>query len=165
MSKKITKSELIKMISEEVDKAKRIKSLENKKSAILESIKKLEEGNRPSNERELSELLDITNKEELFDMLWSWQSADDQAEFLEHAKSELGIEEEEDDDEEEDNDNEEEELEEKKMTKPEKRKREDIVMALKDKMKDFKDRYGKKAKDVMYATATKMAMNEPKKDK
>jgi hypothetical protein len=158
MSKKITKSELIKMISEEVDKAKRIKSLENKKSAILESIKKLEEGNRPSNERELSELLDITNKEELFDMLCSWQSADDQAEFLEHAKSELGIEEE-------DNDNEEEELEEKKMTKPEKRKREDIVMALKDKMKDFKDRYGKKAKDVMYATATKMAMNEPKKDK
>ena len=91
-------------------------------------------------------------------MLWSWQSADDQAEFLKHAKSELGIEEEEDD-------NEEEELEEKEMTKREKHKREDIVMALKDKMKDFKDRYGKKAKDVMYATATKMAMNEPKKDK
>lgn len=158
MSKKITKPELIKMISEEFNKVNRLKNLENKKNAILESIKKLEEGNRPSNERELLELLDITTKEELFNMLWSWQSADDQAEFLKHAKSELGIEEEEDD-------NEEEELEEKEMTKREKHKREDIVMALKDKMKDFKDRYGKKAKDVMYATATKMAMNEPKKDK
>ena len=165
MSKKITKPELIKMISEEFNKVNRLKNLENKKNAILESIKKLEEGNRPSNERELLELLDITTKEKLFNMLWSWQSADDQAEFLKHAKSELGIEEEEDDNEEEEDDNEEEELEEKEMTKREKHKREDIVMALKDKMKDFKDRYGKKAKDVMYATATKMAMNEPKKDK
>ena len=53
MSKKITKPELIKMISEEFNKVNRLKNLENKKNAILESIKKLEEGNRPSNEREL----------------------------------------------------------------------------------------------------------------
>jgi len=46
------------------------------------------------------------------------------------------------------------------MTKPEKKKREEIVMALKDKMSEFKKRYGKRAKDVMYATATKQAMEK-----
>lgn len=45
-----------------------------------------------------------------------------------------------------------------KMTEAEKSKREKIVMSLKDKMGDFKKRYGKRAEEVMYATATKMAM-------
>jgi hypothetical protein len=46
------------------------------------------------------------------------------------------------------------------MSAPEKQKREDIVMSMKKNMADFKKRYGKRAKDVMYATATKMAMQE-----
>jgi hypothetical protein len=33
-------------------------------------------------------------------------------------------------------------------------------MALKSKMNGFKERYGSRAKDVMYATATKQAMEE-----
>jgi hypothetical protein len=45
-----------------------------------------------------------------------------------------------------------------KMTEKEKSKREEIVMSMKDKMGDFKKKYGKRAKEVMYATATKMAM-------
>ena len=45
-----------------------------------------------------------------------------------------------------------------KMTKKQKEKKEDIVMALKKKKKDFKNRYGKDAESVMYATATKQAM-------
>lgn len=49
---------------------------------------------------------------------------------------------------------------EEKMTKTQKDKREEIVSAMKDKTSEFKDRYGKRAKEVMYATATKMAMNE-----
>ena len=40
------------------------------------------------------------------------------------------------------------------------KKREEIVKSMKKKMSDFKDRYGDRAKDVMYATATKMAMKE-----
>ena len=31
-------------------------------------------------------------------------------------------------------------------------------MSLKKRMSEFEDKYGDKAKDVMYATATKMAM-------
>ena len=47
---------------------------------------------------------------------------------------------------------------EKTMTQSQIDKREKIVMDLKKNMSDFKKRYGKDAKDVMYATATKMAM-------
>lgn len=46
------------------------------------------------------------------------------------------------------------------MTDAEKAKREKIVMSMKKKMSGFKERYGKRAKDVMYATATKQAMKE-----
>ena len=49
---------------------------------------------------------------------------------------------------------------ESEMTDAQKAKREEIVMALKKKMPDFKEKYGDRAKDVMYATATKMAMKE-----
>lgn len=44
------------------------------------------------------------------------------------------------------------------MTDAQMKKREEIVMSLKKKMPEFEDKYGDKAKDVMYATATKMAM-------
>lgn len=56
-----------------------------------------------------------------------------------------------------------EEVNERKMTDAETKKREDIVMTLKKKMAGFKKRYGSRAKDVMYATATKMAMKEEEK--
>jgi hypothetical protein len=46
------------------------------------------------------------------------------------------------------------------MTDAQKKKREEIVLAMKDKMPEFKKKYGDRAKDVMYATATKMAMKE-----
>ena len=49
---------------------------------------------------------------------------------------------------------------ESEMTPAQKKKREEIVLSLKNKMDEFKSRYGDKAKDVMYATATKMAMKE-----
>ena len=49
---------------------------------------------------------------------------------------------------------------EREMTDSEKDKREEIVISLKKKTKDFKERYGDKWKEVMYATATKMAMGE-----
>lgn len=49
---------------------------------------------------------------------------------------------------------------EEEMTKAQYAKREEIVKSMKKKMGSFKDRYGDKAKDVMYATATKMAMKE-----
>jgi hypothetical protein len=51
------------------------------------------------------------------------------------------------------------------MTDAEKDKREEIVLSLKKKTKDFKERYGDKWKEVMYATATKMAMGEEKDKK
>ena len=51
-------------------------------------------------------------------------------------------------------------LEERKMTDAEMDKREKIVLSLKKKKKDFKDRYGDDADSVMYATATKMAMKK-----
>ena len=61
--------------------------------------------------------------------------------------------------------------EEEKMSKAQMKKREEIVKSMKKDKKDFKDRYGDKADDVMYATATKMAMkseeaqlDEAKKD-
>ena len=49
---------------------------------------------------------------------------------------------------------------ESEMTDAQKEKREVIVKELKKKMSEFKDRYGDKATDVMYATATKMAMKD-----
>jgi hypothetical protein len=49
---------------------------------------------------------------------------------------------------------------ESEMNPAQKKKREEIVLSLKGKMDEFKSRYGDKARDVMYATATKMAMKE-----
>ena len=46
------------------------------------------------------------------------------------------------------------------MTDAQMKKREKIVKGMKDKTADFKKRYGKDYKNVMYATATKMAMEE-----
>ena len=46
------------------------------------------------------------------------------------------------------------------MTDAQMKKREEIVLSMKDKKDEFKDRYGDKWKDVMYATATKQAMKE-----
>ncbi len=51
-------------------------------------------------------------------------------------------------------------LDERKMTDAEMDKREKIVKSLKKKKGEFESRYGKDAKEVMYATATKMAMGE-----
>ena len=48
-------------------------------------------------------------------------------------------------------------LSEKKLTKRDKEQKEDYVMGMKKNMKGFKKDYGKDAKSVMYATATKMA--------
>lgn len=48
--------------------------------------------------------------------------------------------------------------EEEKMSKAQMKKREEIVKSMKKDKAGFKDRYGDKADDVMYATATKMAM-------
>ena len=45
-----------------------------------------------------------------------------------------------------------------KMTEKEKKKKEEIVMSMKKKKKEFKDRYGEDGESVMYATATKLAM-------
>ena len=44
------------------------------------------------------------------------------------------------------------------MTPDQEKKREEIVLSLKKKEGDFKSKYGERWKDVMYATATKMAM-------
>jgi hypothetical protein len=49
---------------------------------------------------------------------------------------------------------------EKKMTSSQKTKREKIVKSMKKGLKGMKERYGKRAKEVMYATATKQAMKE-----
>jgi len=51
-------------------------------------------------------------------------------------------------------------IEERMMTEPEKEKKEDIVKGMKKGMAGFKDRYGDRAKNVMYATATKQAMKD-----
>ncbi len=47
-----------------------------------------------------------------------------------------------------------------KMTKKDEEEREDIVKGMKKNFSGFRKRYGKDAKDVMYATATKMAMKK-----
>ena len=51
-------------------------------------------------------------------------------------------------------------LDEKKMTDAEMAKREKMVKSMKKGFKGFKQRYGERAKEVMYATATKQAMKE-----
>lgn len=50
------------------------------------------------------------------------------------------------------------ELDERELTDAEMKKREDFVMSMKKNIPDFKKRYGDRWKEVMYATATKMAM-------
>jgi len=49
------------------------------------------------------------------------------------------------------------EIDEKTLTKMEMKKREEIVKSMKDKASDFEKRYPGRGKEVMYATATKMA--------
>jgi len=49
------------------------------------------------------------------------------------------------------------ELDERSLTKDEAEKKEDYVKGMKKKLSGFKDRYGDRAKEVMYATATSMA--------
>jgi hypothetical protein len=55
-------------------------------------------------------------------------------------------------------------LEERHMTEPEMKKKEEIVKSMKKGISGFKDRYGDRAKEVMYATATKQAMKEGAED-
>ena len=52
------------------------------------------------------------------------------------------------------------ELDERSLSEPEMKKKEEIVMSMKKKMPGFKERYGDRAKEVMYATATKMAKKD-----
>jgi hypothetical protein len=52
------------------------------------------------------------------------------------------------------------ELDERTLSKPEMEKREDYVKGMKKKLSGFKSRYGDRAKEVMYATATKMAKGD-----
>jgi len=54
----------------------------------------------------------------------------------------------------------EEQIDEKEMTDAEMKKREEIVKSMKKGLEGFKQRYGEKAKSVMYATATKQAMKD-----
>lgn len=51
-------------------------------------------------------------------------------------------------------------LEERTLSEPEMNKREDVVKSMKKNMAGFKERYGKDAKSVMYATATKIAKKD-----
>jgi hypothetical protein len=51
-------------------------------------------------------------------------------------------------------------IDEKHMTEPEMKKKEEIVKSMKKGLAGFKERYGDRAKDVMYATATKQAMKD-----
>jgi hypothetical protein len=52
------------------------------------------------------------------------------------------------------------EVSEAEMTDSQMKRREEIVKSMKDSTQDFKDRYGDRWKEVMYATATKQAMGE-----
>ncbi len=51
-------------------------------------------------------------------------------------------------------------LHEEKMSDAQMKKREEIVMAMKEKLPEFKKRYGSRAKEVIYAIATKKALEE-----
>ena len=51
-------------------------------------------------------------------------------------------------------------IEERSMTEPEMKKKEEIVKSMKKGIAGFKERYGDRAKNVMYATATKQAMKD-----
>jgi hypothetical protein len=51
-------------------------------------------------------------------------------------------------------------LEERSLSEPEADKKEEIVKSMKKKMSGFKERYGDRAKEVMYATATKIAKKD-----
>ena len=51
-------------------------------------------------------------------------------------------------------------LKERTLTEPEMKKKEEIVKSMKKGIAGFKERYGDRAKNVMYATATKRAMGE-----
>ena len=53
-----------------------------------------------------------------------------------------------------------EQVDERQMTEPEMKKREEIVKSMKKGMAGFKQRYGERAKSVLYATATKTAMKD-----
>ena len=53
-----------------------------------------------------------------------------------------------------------EQVEERSLTEPEMKKKEQIVKSMKKGIAGFKERYGERAKNVMYATATKRAMGE-----
>ncbi len=53
-----------------------------------------------------------------------------------------------------------EQIDERHMTEPEMKKREKIVKSMKKGMQGFKERYGDRAKNVLYATATKQAMKD-----
>lgn len=53
-----------------------------------------------------------------------------------------------------------EQIDEREMTDAEMKKRETIVKSMKKGMAGFKERYGDRAKNVMYATATKQAMKD-----
>jgi hypothetical protein len=56
--------------------------------------------------------------------------------------------------------NEEVELDERTLTKSEAGKKEEYVKGMKKKLSGFKQRYGERAKEVMYATATRMAKKD-----
>jgi hypothetical protein len=51
-------------------------------------------------------------------------------------------------------------IEERSLTEPEMKKKEEIVKGMKKGMQGFKQRYGERAKEVMYATAAKMAKKD-----
>ena len=51
-------------------------------------------------------------------------------------------------------------IQERELTNTEVNRKEEIVKSMKKKMPEFKKNYGKDAKSVMYATATKIAKNE-----
>ena len=51
-------------------------------------------------------------------------------------------------------------IDEKHMTEPEMKKKEEVVKSMKKGLTGFKERYGDKAKSVMYATATKIAKDK-----
>jgi hypothetical protein len=53
-----------------------------------------------------------------------------------------------------------EQMDERSLTSDEKSKMEKNVKGMKKSLSGFKDRYGDKAKSVMYATATKMAKKD-----